>query len=471
MKVESNVKIKADKLVHCPWNPRGEITAESVADLAASIREKGLLQDIGVMCIPGSDGYWVIYGNRRFVAAVTSGMGEIPCKVYSELSETDAREITRIENEVRLGIDPLKDAELLHSFVQAGRSYEDVGLMFGVSAATVCRREKLIDLDESIRKMMADGAVTIATNALEHIASYPADIQKKASSAIKNRGCYSEIRWNDIRHTFDSITNDLDEAQFIKAGYSVKCTACMNRTGCQTDLFGALTGDGKLGRCLDGRCFGSTKKEWIADELNRKIPAECTERVEMRYSWQMEGSAYGPKMTKSKPCAYYCVCWDGTVEVKFGPSKSALEAEEAERKRIEEDRRQQEDVRNKQRRLVHSKLDSLLSDESEDGHAASGSVGLRDVLEDYFSKAKTDFDRLGMFVHAAFKLGLSCSYSDYTAYSDIASDPVGEFVKMFGEGLHYEAVEVWNWYDRAGDVIKVLGLKSRFTKEEIALLD
>ena len=73
--------ISVGELTTCPWNPRGEITPESVKDLTASIQARGLLQNIGVWKRPDAPGYYVIFGNRRFVACVNAMLAEVRCRV------------------------------------------------------------------------------------------------------------------------------------------------------------------------------------------------------------------------------------------------------------------------------------------------------------------------------------------------------------------------------------------------------
>lgn len=433
MKVEM-MSIRSGALVHCPWNPRGEITPESVADLTASIREKGLLQDIGVMPIPDEpERYWVIYGNRRFVACVGAGMGDVPCKLYTGLTEQDAREITRIENEVRLGVDPMRDAELLHSFIVAGRTYEDVALMFGTSPATVCRREKLVSLDESVRKIIDAKPGQIATNALEHIACYPPEIQKKCAGTLKAKANYSRIGWTDVRHVFEGATRDLDTAPFIKKGHGLKCVGCPKRTGCQQNLFGELEGDGKLGRCLDAECFEKQRAECISEELARLIP-DGVERVRADYPFQIEGPAWGPKKTKARPaCWYWTSAYDCSVKVAWGPSKAAMDASIAEEQRMREDARQASAAK---RAVVESAVDKLhaLFDLGDDNKP---SEKLEEILGKYFGTDSKLY--VGRFLQAVVMLGISPSGdADTFNWEQVRVYPVRWFVELYAGAIEEE---------------------------------
>lgn len=357
MKVK-NKKIVNGLIDHCPWNPRGEITPESVADLTASIRERGLLQDIGVMEVTNYHGgflYWAIYGNRRLVACREAGLVQVPCKVYY-VTEAEAREITRIENEVRLGIDPIKDSELVKSMLDLGMTESDIAAHFGVSVPTICRRAKLITLSDDY-KSVAD---KITTAALENIAAYPEEIQKICFKSVKSQCQYgqSQIGWKSISYQFERETAELDGAHFVNyalehdSNVPDKCLNCQKRTGCMADLFGELDEDGSLGRCLDTKCFKATQKEFVEKLAEDKIDARATERILVERTWDMPNGVVD-RWSKKSPCAYWLYeSWnwkgeDDGIVVKYGPSKAMMEemkraekeAERAETERREADRK------------------------------------------------------------------------------------------------------------------------------------
>lgn len=431
MKV-TNITAAVSDLIHCPWNPRGEITAESVADLTASIREKGLLQDVGLMRIPadreGAGKLWIIYGNRRAVAAQGAGMTEITAKLYDDLTEADAREITRIENEVRLGVDPLRDAVLLHSFIVAGRTYEDVALMFGTSPATVCRREKLIDLSEKIRKIVADHPGAVTTGALEQMACFPVYVQDRLADYVRTCAKSGRVSWIDLRLKFQGATRNLDEAAFVKRGHALKCTGCPKRTGCQQNLFGELDGDGKLGRCLDSECFERMVDECISEEIAQRVP-DGVERVKA-YAWQVSGKAFGDKRSKTRPAAWICVNrWECSVLVKWGPSKAAIDEQMAAEARLREDERQARAQADELKRSAREKVCSAVCEN--DGEK------FRDILQRYFGE-KRDVERdLGKFLVAVLACRICETQvgrpSDFIAR--VVADPAGEFCSRFCEEL------------------------------------
>lgn len=463
MKVE-NIVVAVGDLVHCPWNPRGEITAESVAELSASIRAKGMLQDIGLMRIPaGAEGagkYWIIYGNRRAVAAQGAGLTEVSAKLYDGVSEADAREITRIENEVRLGVDPLRDAELLHSFIAAGRTYEDVATIFGTSAATVCRREKLVDLSKKVRKVVADHPGMVATGALEQMACYPGEVQDRLASYVASCAKRGRVSWNDLRWKFHAETRNLDEAAFIRAGHGLKCVGCTRRTGCQQNLFGELEGDGKLGRCLDVACFGRTVDEYISEEISQRVP-DGVERVNADYAWQVSGDAFGDKRSKTRPAAWVVVNkYEGTVLVKWGPSKVAMDEVKAEEARLREDERQAKSRELELKGSARRKICAAIKDE--DGASFVKIVG------DYFGDRRDAENDLGKFLCAVLVCRINSTDIGKPAalVKAVVADPAGTFCGTFADEIGDSVDDDWS-FSLTRDIVRLFpGADCLLTEDE-----
>ena len=325
--------ISVGELTTCPWNPRGEITPESVKDLTASIQARGLLQNIGVWKRPDAPGYYVIFGNRRFVACVNAMLAEVRCRVF-ECSEVEAHELTRIENEARLGVSPIEDARLVGKMLDLGYSGKEIAAHFGVSEACVTRRRKLLDLSPGW--IGRAERVEIPADALEGVSAYPRDIQDRV---LANVGDWAlREGWSALKRYFNEITCDLD-SNFDFAGLcpelAERCKACPKRTGSQPDLFGEV--EGGLGRCLDRKCFKGMHDAWIKKLVDDAIPAGVEQIKVDEYRFYQSGLSNTPK--KGKEAAYYCVeIREGkaTVKVKYGPGKAAKKAAAAKEKAAEE---------------------------------------------------------------------------------------------------------------------------------------
>jgi ParB/RepB/Spo0J family partition protein len=348
MKVK-NVKLQTAVLFHAPWNPRGEITPESVADLTASIKAQGLLQDIGVWR-DETNAYFVIYGNRRFVACREAGMTEIPAKLY-DCPLAVAQELTRIENEVRLGVDPLEDAKLLNSMRTLGFTQEELAAHFGVPLATVCRRLKLTDLAPELLELVKSKKHSITTDALERLSAYPADIQQAIAKYIERSCGWEHWKWDNLKHRVAEYTRNLDERHFPQ------CVACLKKTGATPDLFGDLAADESLGCCLGKKCFKALANADILDRLDKTIPEKVKERVELEGAWEFDyKKASAKKPSKANPCAYYFINHSGEIKVKYGPSEKERKAKlKAEKDRYEIERAQEE----REREEKSKRLDAI----------------------------------------------------------------------------------------------------------------
>lgn len=93
-----------------PDQPRKTFSDEELADLAASIKEKGVLQPILLRAVTGKPYmYEIVAGERRFRASKMAGLNEIPALVKS-LTDENAMEIALIENVQRENLNPIEEA-------------------------------------------------------------------------------------------------------------------------------------------------------------------------------------------------------------------------------------------------------------------------------------------------------------------------------------------------------------------------
>lgn len=330
----STCMVPVANLIHAPWNPRGEITPESVAGLVDGFRREGQLHEIGVWADDANDRMVCIYGNRRLEAAKACGWDEIRACVWSGITEEQARAMTRVENEERLGVDPVEDAKLIKSLIDAGLSQKEIAARLHECEAKICRRAKLIDLDAKYFEYARSGR--ISHDALERIAMYPQEVQKKTFKRVDEccKRNESEVRWCDVKWEFDRASQDLESAFFVRrpaCGVGDACKACMKRTGAMADLFGVV--DGKLGRCMDVKCYKQTLDAWTDATVNGAVDARAVERVMCDGSWSLPNGC-AKKWSKKNPCAYWFIDYKGNIKVVYSLSYAALVAE---RKRRDEE--------------------------------------------------------------------------------------------------------------------------------------
>ena len=139
--------------------PRKHFSTETIANLADSIREHGILQPILVRPLE-TGGYQIVAGERRWRAARMLGLDEVPVNI-KELSDIETMQIAIIENLQRENLNPVEEAagykELIDNY---GMTQEQVGKMVGKSRSAIANSIRLLSLPEKIIKMLENGDLT-----------------------------------------------------------------------------------------------------------------------------------------------------------------------------------------------------------------------------------------------------------------------------------------------------------------------
>lgn len=154
-------KIPIEFLRPNPRNPRTMFREEDLADLAASIREKGIIQPIVVRAIAGvADAYEIIAGERRWRAAQTAGLTEVPVVIH-EADDKEALEIAIIENVQRADLNAIEEAKGYERLgAEFGYSQTEIAKIIGKSRSHVANTIRLLNLPEGARKLVSDGAIS-----------------------------------------------------------------------------------------------------------------------------------------------------------------------------------------------------------------------------------------------------------------------------------------------------------------------
>lgn len=144
-----------------PDQPRKNFRDAELNDLAASIKEKGVLQPILLRAVSGRPyNYEIVAGERRFRASKLAGLGEIPA-VIKKLDDNNAMEIALIENVQRENLDPIEEASAYKNLVEkCNYDMTDVSRLIGKSSSYIRNSMRILDLPESVRKMVADGEIS-----------------------------------------------------------------------------------------------------------------------------------------------------------------------------------------------------------------------------------------------------------------------------------------------------------------------
>ncbi|ARN81319.1 ParB/RepB/Spo0J family partition protein [Methylocystis bryophila] len=144
-----------------PRNPRINFRESDLADLAASIREKGVIQPIVVRTIPGlADAYEIVAGERRWRAAQLAQLPDIPVVIH-ELNDREALELAIVENVQRADLDAIEEARGYSRLIEEfGYAQGDLAKVIGKSRPHVANTLRLLQLPPSTRQRVSDGEIS-----------------------------------------------------------------------------------------------------------------------------------------------------------------------------------------------------------------------------------------------------------------------------------------------------------------------
>jgi ParB family chromosome partitioning protein len=141
-------------------NPRKAFDDAGLAELADSIRSKGLLQPIIVRLDRERGGYEIVAGERRWRAAQKVGLHDVPV-IVRELSDQEVAEFALIENVQRTDLNPIEEAsgysELIERF---GYTQEEVAEVIGKSRSHLANTLRLLRLPAFVQGLVRDGQLT-----------------------------------------------------------------------------------------------------------------------------------------------------------------------------------------------------------------------------------------------------------------------------------------------------------------------
>ncbi|MCR4282578.1 MAG: ParB/RepB/Spo0J family partition protein [Bauldia sp.] len=144
-----------------PSNPRKAFGEADLADLTASIRERGVVQPLIVRLVAGaSDAYEIVAGERRWRAAQKAGLHDVPV-IVREASDKEALELAIIENVQRADLNPLEEAKGYQQLIdQYNYSQNELADVIGKSRSHIANTLRLLNLPEAVQVYILDGRLT-----------------------------------------------------------------------------------------------------------------------------------------------------------------------------------------------------------------------------------------------------------------------------------------------------------------------
>ena len=230
-----------------PDQPRKTFTDSELSDLAASIREKGVLQPILLRSVTNKPyAYEIVAGERRFRASKLAGETEIPALIKT-INDENAMEIALIENVQRENLNPIEEANAYKNLMECC-DYEmpDLARLIGKSQSYIRNMLRITALPESVQSLVQQGDISASHARTIAVAENPEELAHKiiadklsvsdTEKLVKKSPRAKNTRAH-IQKTIDSKTINEMESK-IKGALGVKVKITEKRGGAgQITLF------------------------------------------------------------------------------------------------------------------------------------------------------------------------------------------------------------------------------------------
>lgn len=151
--------LSLNKVKPAKCQPRQEVSEKELRELTMSIKEKGFIQPIVVREVSGGS-YEVVAGERRYQAAKSLGLKEIPT-IIKELDDKEAFILAIIENLQRQDLNPIEEAQAFKRLIEEFEfSLEDIAKFVGKDKSTVVNTLRLLRLPDKIKQALRKGVLT-----------------------------------------------------------------------------------------------------------------------------------------------------------------------------------------------------------------------------------------------------------------------------------------------------------------------
>jgi ParB family transcriptional regulator, chromosome partitioning protein len=152
--------VPVEQIVPNPRQPRSHFDPSTLAELAASIKEHGIIQPLLVSRDDFGTGYILIAGERRWQASKLAGLTEVPV-IVRQTSDQQKLELALIENVQRADLNPLEEANAYRQLSDEFElSHEQIAQRVGKSRVAVTNTLRLLKLPDMVQQALVDGRVS-----------------------------------------------------------------------------------------------------------------------------------------------------------------------------------------------------------------------------------------------------------------------------------------------------------------------
>jgi ParB family chromosome partitioning protein len=155
---EEVVSVSVDSLSPGRVQPREKINGENLSELAASIKEVGLLQPLVVRRTEGK--LEIVVGERRWRAAKMAGLDRIPA-VVKEIDDAKALQLAIIENLQREDLNPIEKARAFRELIDSMQlTQEEAARKLGIGRSVLANTLRLLELPASVKDLVCEGKLS-----------------------------------------------------------------------------------------------------------------------------------------------------------------------------------------------------------------------------------------------------------------------------------------------------------------------
>jgi ParB family chromosome partitioning protein len=187
---------RSSSLFPNPDQPRRAFSEDALDELAASIREKGVIQPLIVRPEPPmATGYQIVAGERRWRAAQRAQVHEVPV-IVRDFDDTEVLEVAIIENIQRSDLNPIEEAQGYRQLMDRfGHTQEQLAAAMGKSRSHIANLMRLLGLPDDVLEMLRDGRLTAGHARALITTRDPSALARQAVA----RGCRC-VMWRSLRN-------------------------------------------------------------------------------------------------------------------------------------------------------------------------------------------------------------------------------------------------------------------------------
>lgn len=156
------------QMVPSPLNPRKVFDEDGIRELAASIKEHGMLEPIVVRTNPALDTspdaakFEIIAGERRWRAANIAGIEMVPIRVLDNIDDRKALELALIENLARRDINPIEEAQGYKALADMGYKQSEIAEKINRSQPVIANALRVLELPEDVKGHIQSGKLSMS---------------------------------------------------------------------------------------------------------------------------------------------------------------------------------------------------------------------------------------------------------------------------------------------------------------------